>query len=101
MITFRFPEERQYMELLSKELNHTLAKQVLEGRDITSPQEAIEISEFFWAAVDQSIILEKTNNLNQFPEGAEYWNEKIMTSIAGYLERTGYEDQWDLVLDKQ
>lgn len=49
--------------------------------------------------MDKSIAAEKCNKLDVYPEGAEFWNEKLMNSISGYLERMGFEQQWDEIVD--
>ena len=47
-----------------------------------------------------SIEDEQSGNELPWEEGAEFWNEKIMNSISGYLERAGYEKEWDEVADR-
>ena len=101
MITFKFPEEKIYLNLLANKINSPFVLQLLGGEQVHSSEEAINLAKLFWTIVDKSIELENSGELDEFPEGAEYWNEKIMYSISGYLERLGYEDEWDRVTDEQ
>jgi hypothetical protein len=34
-------------------------------------------------------------------ERGEYWTEKIMYSISGYLERAGFLEEWEAISDEQ
>ena len=34
-------------------------------------------------------------------EDVEFWNEKLMYSFSGYLERSGFESEWDEFSYKQ
>lgn len=101
MIDFKHPEERAFLELIQSTLNTPIAQKILDGQDICNSSEAKELAEFFWALVDKSIELEKQGELNQFPEGAEFWNEKLMYTLASYLEHTGFEGEWEAVVDIQ
>lgn len=101
MLTFKFPEERAYLELFQSILQSSAIRELLAGKSVETSVQAIEIAEFFWSMVDKSIELEKQGKFDQFPEGAEFWNEKLMYSISGYLERIGFEDEWEAVVDRQ
>ena len=101
MITFKFPEERTYLELFQAQLGSAAVKCLLEGNTIETSSQATEVAEFFWKMVDKSIELEKRGELDQFLEGAEFWNEKLMYSISGYLERIGFENEWEEVVNRQ
>lgn len=101
MIEFKNPEERAFLELIESMFNSPIAQKILDGHDICSCSEATALAEFFWALVDKSIELEKQGELDQFPEGAEFWNEKLMHALSGYSERTGFEAEWEAVVDRQ
>ena len=101
MIIFKYPEEKMYFQRFSQELSNPLALSLLSGSDIANAEQATTLSLLFWAIVAKSIAAEKCNELDDFPEGAEFWNEKLMNSISGYLERMGFDQQWDEVVDSQ
>jgi len=101
MIEFRFEEEYQYAVHYARKLSDAKALNILERRAVSDSEEAKHLSEFFWRMVDASIEDEKLDIDLPWSEGAEFWNEKIMNSVSGYLERSGYEKEWDEVLDRQ
>jgi len=101
MLTFKFPEEKTYLELFQSILQFTVVDELLAGKPVETSDHATEVAEFFWSMVDKSIELEKQGKLDEFPEGAEFWNEKLMYSLSGYLERVGFEAEWEAVVDRQ
>ena len=70
------------------------------GDAVIDETAALHISEFFWTMVDSSINCTKEKKY-PWPDGAEFWNEKILTSLSGSLERLGFIQIWDDVVDKQ
>jgi hypothetical protein len=34
-------------------------------------------------------------------EGGEFWNEKIINLFSGYLDRSGYQKEWEKIVDQQ
>ncbi len=101
MITYKFDEELQYAVHYANKLNNDKVLKILERGEVKNSNEAASLSEFFWEMVDASIEDEKSEVDLPWIEGAEFWNEKIMNSISGYLERAGYEKEWDKVVDQQ
>lgn len=101
MITFKFPEEKIYLELFQSILQSTVIDELLAGKPVETSEQATELAEFFWSMVDKSIEFEKQDVLDQFPEGTEFWNEKLMYSLSGYLERAGFEAEWAAVVEIQ
>lgn len=101
MIQYRFSEESDYVSYYAKKLNDTVTLEILRRGEVLSEDEATHLSRFYWRMVDASIEDEKNNVILPWAEGAEFWNEKLMNSLSGYLERAGYEEQWDRVVDEQ
>lgn len=101
MIRFKFSEESEYITHYAKKLDDAAMLEILRRGEVHSAEEAVHLSQFFWRMVDASVEDEKNNVSLPWPEGAEFWNEKLMTSLSGYLERAGYEAQWDQVVDEQ
>lgn len=85
----------------AKKLNDDATIKILELGEVKNSNEATHLSEFFWKIVDASIEDEKQDTELPWREGAEFWNEKIMNSLSAYLERAGYEKEWDDVVDQQ
>lgn len=101
MISYRFDEEKDYLIYFARRLNDNLTQAILEKGTVASSAEAEHLSRFFWQMVDKSIEDEQQKVQLPWPESAEFWNEKTMRSISGYLERAGYESVWEQVSDEQ
>ena len=100
MIRYKFEEELAYLIYYANKLKNEKILEILKCGEVKRSEEAISLSEFFWHMVDLSIEDEQSGNELPWEEGAEFWNEKIMNSISGYLERAGYEKEWDEVADR-
>ena len=101
MIRYKFEEEPKYAMYYARRLGDDRALSLIEAGEVGSSEDAFYLSDFFWRMVDASIADEKNEEELPWSEGAEFWNEKLMNSISGYLERAGYEREWDEVLDRQ
>ena len=99
MVHYKFPE-KNYIKYFAVKLKRDNVLYILE-RGVSSKEEAEELSIFFWEMVDASVEEETQGLPSVQNESNEFWNEKIMYSIAGYLERAGYEDVWGNVSDQQ
>ncbi|WNO10600.1 hypothetical protein [Teredinibacter sp. KSP-S5-2] len=101
MIKYRYSEELEIATYYAKKLHDDAVLSILKNGTVENSADAVRLSEFFWNMVDASIIDEQKDVALPWPEGAEYWNEKIMTSISGYLENAGYGSEWESISDKQ
>jgi len=101
MITYRFEEELKFAVYYAQKFEDERLLEILEQGEVKNAGDAILLSEFFWKMVDASIEDEKQNVELPWTESGEFWNEKLLNSLSGYLERAGYEKEWDEVLDKQ
>lgn len=101
MITYKFPEEKEYVLHYAKKMNDLPALCILESGCVSSKDEAEYLSQFFWRMVDQSVEDEEQGVPSLHIESNEFWNEKLLYSISGYLERNGYEEVWEKVSDSQ
>lgn len=101
MISFKFPEEKIYLTHFAKKMGDKKAIAFIQSGRVESEQDAEHLSLFFWRMVDQSIEDEEQNVPRLFNESNEFWNEKIMYSISGYLQRAGFEHIWERVSDAQ
>lgn len=100
MIKYKFDEENQYIQYYANKLNDEKVLKILEAEEVKNADEATYLTEFFWRMVDASIEDEKSGVELPWVEGSEFWNEKLMYSISGYLERAGYELQWEEESDR-
>lgn len=101
MITFKFGEEIEYANYYADKLSDKRVKAILSNLEVVDANEAIALSKFFWNMVRESIKDEEAGLKLQWDDGAEFWNEKLLQSISGYLERVGYEAEWDEITDAQ
>lgn len=96
MIEYKYSEEKTFALFIADELGDTLSRKIIEKDQVSSKEEAIHLSKFYWAMIDKS-----AEGISIPCEGsAQYWTEKLYNSIGGYLERAGYEDQWNDEIDK-
>jgi len=100
MIRYKFKEELEYLLYFANKSKNEKILEILKCGEVRSSEEATYLSEFFWNMVDLSIEDEQSGVEIPWEEGAEFWNEKVMNSISGYLERSGYEKEWDEVSDR-
>jgi hypothetical protein len=100
-IEYRFPEEIEFAKYYADKLNDKITLSILELGTVKNSKEATHLSLFFWNMVDKSVEDHNNKVTLPWPEGAEFWNEKLMYSISGYLERVGFENEWEQVSDMQ
>lgn len=97
MIEYSSDEERTVALFLADELDDPLAKEIIQKGEVSDKEEAIHLSKFFWAMVSRSA----EGGLKLPCEGSsQCWTEKLYNSLGGYLERAGYEDEWNEEVDK-
>lgn len=97
MIKYRYEEEKIVALFLADVLQDELAKSIIQKGNVANADEATHLSKFFWAMVNISA----EGGVELPCEGSsQYWTEKLYNSIGGYLERAGYETQWNEEIDK-
>ena len=68
---------------------------------VASKEQAIELSCFFWKMVDSSIE-DRDNGVEVLGESdLQFWMERCMNIISGYLYSIGYEEEWEQVSDEE
>jgi hypothetical protein len=100
VIEFKYPEERDIMYFFSGKLQDSHAAKIIANELPLNKDAALYLSEFFWRLVDCSIECEACKRY-PWSDGAEFWNEKILNSVSGYLECGGFIEIWDSVVDQQ
>jgi len=67
---------------------------------IRSKQEALTLARFFWDMLEASAE-DSENEIEVLGESnLQYWMERSMNIISGYLCRIGYEDEWEAISDE-
>jgi len=101
MIQYKFDEEREFALHYARQLDDKRVLEILQNGRVANRDDAIQLSRFFWKMVDASIAEEQSGDPLPWDENAEFWNEKLLYSFSGYLQRAGFEDAWDEVSDQQ
>jgi len=96
MIKYSHDEEKLVALYFASEIGDSLAASIIENGEVTSKEEAIYLSKFFWLMVNRSA---EGNVELPCAGGSEFWTEKLYNSIGGYLERAGFEEQWNQEID--
>ena len=91
MISYRFPEEKEFVLFFSKKFGDQSIPELLEKSGPISLDEAKRISVFFWKMIDEAVDLQTTGEC-PWPEGYEFWSEKVLQSVAAFLKKSGHEN---------
>ncbi|TQV83988.1 hypothetical protein FKG94_04765 [Exilibacterium tricleocarpae] len=69
-------------------------------REVTDKDEARKLAEFYWKMLDASAE-DQENGVKVLGEvGLQYWMERLLNIVGGYLSSIGYEDEWNKVCDE-
>lgn len=97
MIEYSYSEEREVALHFSELLKNEKAKLIIIKGTVSSNEEAVILSKFFWDMVNKSA----EGDVGLPCKGSsQYWTEKLYNSIGAYLENSGYEKEWDTEIDK-
>lgn len=67
---------------------------------VTSQDEALQLSKFFWKMLDASIA-DRDNDVEVLGEtDLQFWMERSMNIISGYLSKIGYDEEWEKATDE-
>lgn len=67
---------------------------------VTNKEQALELARFFWRMVDASIE-DRDNGIAVLGESdLQFWMERNMNIISGYICSIGYEEQWEQATDE-
>ena len=95
MIRYRYDEEKLAALYFADLLNDGLTRKIIEAGAVANSAEATHLSNFYWHMVDASAAFKRDKKSLPFEGSSEYWCEKLINSFGGYLERAGYENEWD------
>ncbi len=86
-----------YAKTLGNQWIYTL---IDNNQSIADSNQARGLSLFYWAMLDQSA-LDKENGVIVLDESdMQYWMERLLNIISGYLSNNGYQEIWDKVSDE-
>lgn len=95
MISYKLPEEKEMLLRYARLLEDPSSLEILQRGFVKDKSEAIHLAEFFWRVVTESANQDKANN-----ENSEYILEKIIVTLMAYFRSAGYEEEWELVCDR-
>lgn len=96
MIEYSYEEEKIVALHFAALLNNIKAEEILKSGIVTSSEEATILSKFFWEMINKSA----KGDVELPCEGSsQYWTEKLYNSLGGYLEKSGYEKEWNTEVD--
>jgi hypothetical protein len=79
---------------------HDLIGIIQNTASVTSKEQAIELSRLFWKMLEAAAA-DRDNGAEVLGEvDLQYWMERSMNIISGYLDRIGYGDEWEQVSDE-
>ena len=79
---------------------HDLIGIIQTTASVTSKEHAIALSRFFWRILE-AVAEDQDNGAEVFGEvNLQYWTERSMNIISGYLDQIGYGDKWEQVSDE-
>lgn len=96
MIEYNYNEEKIVALYFAELLNNSKAETILKGGSVSSSEDATILSKFFWEMVNKSA---EGNIVLPCEGSSEYWTEKLYNSLGGYLEKSGYEKEWNIEVD--
>ena len=99
MIRYRYDEEKLAALYFADLLNDRLARKIIEAGVVAKSSEATHLSQFYWRMIAAAYIFEKDGNTLPFDGNSEYWSEKLIYSLGGYLKYAGYENEWMAEVD--
>lgn len=99
MINLKTKEQEIFVSFYLDKVGDSLSKSIWSRLSVNSSEEATHLSNFFWDMVDAAIQDEKGGLQTAWDHSSEFLSEKIMYAVSGYLESTGYEEEWEKVSD--
>ena len=90
VISYKFPEEKEFILFFSEKNGDQSIPSLLESDTPITHDEAKKISIFFWKMIDKAVELQNDEEC-PWPEGYEFWSEKVLQSITAFLKKSGYE----------
>ena len=97
-----FSENDLYAKKLAihyaKVLGNNYAEKILIlSADITTPEDAEQITRFYWAMVDLAVKDQQQGKEIEGIVDLEHWMEKLLNIIMGYLNRVGLGEYWSKI----
>lgn len=99
MITYRYEKEKEIAKYYAVKLSDEKSVSILDNGFVSSSEDALHLSTFFWRVVDELVSESEKGNEVCGEANLEEWSELIMGSFRAYLRNSGYEKEWDKASD--
>jgi hypothetical protein len=74
---------------------------IIEGKaPVSSSEEALALSRFFWKMLEISAADMNKESIVQGDVDLQYWMRRSMNIISSYLRDLGYKEEWEQVFDE-
>jgi hypothetical protein len=80
--------------------NDVVLAMLTNSAEVKNKEEAILLAEFFWQLVDATARDREEGKVVLGEANLQYWVERLLNIIGGYLKRNGYEVEWEKVCDE-
>ena len=85
----------------AEQFNNKIVLEILKTpRGVKNSKETIILSNFFWDTLDATTLDRVNGKIVLDEANLQYWIERLMNIIGGYLKKSGYEAEWDKVCDE-
>ena len=85
----------------AEQLQHELVQRLLmRDENVASADEAIALAQFYWDMLDRSALDAEQGVVVCGERNTQYWMERLLNIIGGYLQGCGYGAQWQSVCDE-
>lgn len=96
MIPYSLPEEKVFLLRYAELLGDKIAEEIIKRDSVNSKKESLHFAEFFWNVVDLSNQEDARNG-----GSSEYILEKIIITLMAYFNSSGFNEEWEMVVDRR
>lgn len=85
-----------YARVLDRPLIESIIR---DNGNVKNKDDAISLAQFYWEMLDRSAF-DSEQGIEVLGEAdLQFWMERLLNIIGGYLSTIGYEDEWNEVCD--
>jgi len=102
MLDFSGGDEKAKLVALhyAKELDNNFVLELInKDQEVKNSEQAIDLAQFYWLMLDLSAQDEEKNTVILGEKSLQFWMERLMNIIGGYLQKNGYSCEWEKVCD--
>jgi len=103
MLDFSGGDEKakQVMLHYASELKNSYIQSVLTNNvNVEDSSEARKLADFYWLMLDKSAEDKELGKVVLGESDLQYWMERLLNIVSGYLESMGYGKEWEQASDE-